>query len=145
MRLFLDANVFFAGCLSKDGASAFVLQLARRERFELVASRLVLLETERNLRQKTSAAALKSFHGFLRQVRVRVVPQPNEEAMKPYEGMIALKDLPVFVSAVVAKADSFLTLDRKHFLSTGVAAKIKKPGILSPADFLRNVYLKGKI
>ena len=145
MRIFLDANVFFAGCMSKDGASAFVLELARRRRIELVASRLVLREADRNLRRKASPAALKAFHRFLQQVKIRVVLTPAEEAMKAYERMVDPKDLPVLAASVASQADFFLTLDRKRFLSSGVVARIKKPHILGPADFLRDIYLKGKI
>lgn len=145
MRIFLDANVFFAGCVSREGASAFVLELARRKRVELIASKLVLREADRNLRLKAPQAALKVFHRFLKRVRVRIVLAPSEEAMKSYEGRVDPKDLPVLVGAIASKSDFFLTLDRKHFLSSELVAKIKKPRILSPADFLRDIYLKGKV
>ncbi|MFH0984155.1 MAG: PIN domain-containing protein [Candidatus Omnitrophota bacterium] len=145
MRIFLNANVFFAGCMSKEGASAFVLELGRRKRMELVASKLVLREADRNLRRKAPPVALKAFHQYLQQVKIRIALTPNGEMMKPYEGMIDPKDLPVLVAAIASEADFFLTLDRKHFLSAGLVAKIKKPRILGPADFLRNFYLKGKI
>src|SRR3989338_8136947 len=98
MRIFPDANVFFAGCMSKDGASAFVLELARRGRVELVASKLVLREADRNLRRKALPAALKAFHRFLQKVKVRVILAPSEETMKSYEGFVDPKDLPVLVA-----------------------------------------------
>ncbi len=145
MRLFLDANVFFAGCLSKDGASAFVLELARKKRVELIASKLVLREADRNLRRKAPPTAQKAFHRLLQQVKVCVVPAPLEEALRPYEGMIENKDLPALAAAIASKADFLLTLDRMHFLPSGLGLRIKKPRLLGPADFLRDIYLKGKI
>jgi len=145
MRIFLDANVFFAGCVSKEGASAFVLELSRRKRVELMVSKLVLREADRNLRRKAPPAALKTFRRFLQQTNVHVVVSSAENVTEPFEGMVEPKDLPVLVAAVASKADFFLTLDKKHFLSTGLVGKIKKPRILSPSDFLRDIYLKGKI
>jgi putative PIN family toxin of toxin-antitoxin system len=144
-RIFLDANVFFAGCVSKEGASAFVLELARRKRFELMASKLVLREADRNLRRKAPGASLKTFHRFLQQTKIHIVLASPENVTESFEGMVEPKDLPVLVAAVASKADFFLTLDKKHFLSTGLVGKIKKPRILSSADFLRDIYLKGKI
>lgn len=146
MRLFLDANVFFAGCLSPEGASAFILELARRKRIEIAASRLVLREADRNLRRKAPAPALKTFHQFLQQVKVRVILLPtDEEIVSPYEAMVHPKDLPVLSSAIASKSDYFLTLDRKHFLSSPLVQKLKKPVILGPANFIQNIYLKGKV
>ena len=109
------------------------------------ASRLVLREADRNLRRKAPPVALKAFRRFLQQVKVRVVLTPSDETMRAYEGMVDPKDLPVLAAAVESKVDFFLTLDRRHFLSSGLEERIKKPHILGPADFLRNIYLKGKI
>jgi predicted nucleic acid-binding protein len=131
--------------MSKEGASAFVLELGRRKRIESAASKLVLREADRNLRRKAPPAVLKAFHRFLQQVKVRVVLTPTEETMKPYEGLVDPKDVPVLAASIASQADFFLTLDRKHFLSTDLAGKIKKPRILGPADFLRDFYLKGKV
>jgi putative PIN family toxin of toxin-antitoxin system len=142
--VFLDANVFFAGCVSKDGASAFVLELARRKRIEVHASKLVLREADRNLRQKVLPVVLKVFHRFLQKTRIHIVVTPIEKTMELYQDMIDPKDLPVLAAAIVSKADFLLTLDRKHFLSSGLSEKIKKPRILSPSDFLRDFYLKGR-
>jgi len=145
IRIFLDANIFFAGCVSKEGASAFVLDLAKRKQIEVITSKLVLREADRNLRRKTPPNILKTFHRFLQQTKIHVVLTPLEKALEPFEEMVHPKDLPVFGAAVASESDFFLTLDRKHFLSSGLAAKIKKPRILSPSDFLRDIYLKGKI
>ena len=53
IRVFFDANICFAGFDSPKGASAFVLELARRRKMEVYASKLVLREADRNLRTKS--------------------------------------------------------------------------------------------
>jgi predicted nucleic acid-binding protein len=143
-RVFLDANVYFAGCVSKEGASAFVLELARRKKIELAASKLVLYEADRNLRKKAPASAAKIFRRFLQDVRIRIVP-PTEKTLTAYAQAVESKDVPVLAAAVDSDAAYFLTLDRKHFLSSAIVRSLKKPRIMNPGDFLKEIYLKGKI
>ena len=146
MRVFLDANVYFAGFESSEGASALVLKLARRGKLTILSSRLVLREADRNLRRKSSPSALKAFRRFLQNTKINVVPAPQEEMLKPYEPLIHPKDVPVLAAAVLSKAGFLLTLDRKHFLTSSLSSKLmKKIKIMPPGEFLREVYLKGKI
>ena len=56
-KVFADANVLIAGTSSSSGASSAILRLGEIGIFQLVVSRQVLDETERNLRQKTSPCA----------------------------------------------------------------------------------------
>ena len=65
--------------------------------------------------------------------------------MRPYESCTHPKDLPVLGVALETKVDYLITLDRRHLLSPALLSKIKKLKIILPADFLKNVYLKGKI
>ena len=143
-KVFLDANVYFSGCVSEQGASCLILELARRERIKLAASRLVLLEAERNLRHKSSKAVLKNFHRFLHQTKIQIIPTPKEELQSLYEPLIHPKDLPVLVAAIESKADFLITLDRRHFLTSKILFKIKWIHIMTPGDFLKEIYLKGK-
>ena len=145
IRVFLDANIYFVGFDSPKGASGFILELIRRKKMEAYASRLVLREADRNLRSKSSKAVLKAFRHYLQSVKVRMVPAPDEALFKPYEPYLHPKDLPVLSAALMAKSDFLITLDRRHFLSSHVLSHIKKIKICTPADFLRDVYLKGKV
>ena len=137
IRVFLDANVYFAGTLSNQGASAFLLQLARRNKIHLVATRLVLLEADRNLRKKTSKKTVGAFHHFLRATKISVLPSPTEKIMAKYEDVIHPKDVPVLAAALEVPVDYLLTLDRKHFLTPRVISLGKKVRIMTPTDFLR--------
>ena len=145
IRVFLDANIYFAGVLSKEGASSAVLELGCRGKIALVASRLVLREADRNLRKKSSLRVLKSFHRFLQDTKIEVVPPPDEETFETYAELLHPKDLPVLVAAIESHADYLVTLDKKHFFLPALLSKLKKTKIITPADFLRDVYLKGKV
>ena len=144
-RAFLDANVYFAGFHSSAGASALILELGHRQKLSLVSSKIVLREADRNLRKKSSPAALRAFHRYLQQTKIRVIPAPDEKTSRPYEALIHPKDLPVLVAAVISKAEFFITLDRGHFMKTELLTKMKGMKIITPGDFLHDHYLKGKI
>ena len=135
-RVFLDANVYFAGSASPTGASALILQLILKGRLEAVASRLVLREAERNLRRKRPPKDLKAFHRFLKRAKLHVIPTPPETAWKLYEGIIHPKDVPVLAAAVASKAAYLITLDRRHFLTKTVMENVPEMTILTPGDFL---------
>jgi len=139
LRVFLDANVYFAGSASPAGGSALVLQLILKGRIEATASRLVLREAERNLRRKRPPKDLKAFHQFLKHAKLRVIRTPPETAWKPYEGVIHPKDVPVLAAAVASKATYLITLDRRHFLTKAVTEKVPDLAILTPGDFLREL------
>jgi len=144
-RVFLDANVYFAGVVSEDGASAFILHLAKRKKIVIFASKLVLREADRNLRKKTSSPIAKSFRRFLRDTKIKVAPAPGEETLQEYESFIHPKDVPVLAFAIESKVDFFITLDKKHFFVPAIISKVKKIRIITPGDFIRDFYLKGKV
>ena len=143
LRVFLDANVYFAGSASSTGGSALVLQLILKGRIEVTASRLVLREAERNLRRKRPPKDLKAFHQFLKHAKLRVIRTPPETAWKSYEGIIHPKDVPVLAAAVASKAAYLVTLDRRHFLTKAVSDKVSGLVILTPGDFLRELVRQG--
>lgn len=145
IRLFLDANVYFAGFVSKSGASALVLELARRKKVALFATKLVLREADRNLRKKSSPTVLKAFRRYLQNTKIHIIPAPDEKEFKRYEAYIHPKDLPILVAAIESKADFLITLDRRHFLTTQLLSQVEQIKIITSADFIREIYLKGKI
>ena len=139
IRVFLDANVYFAGCASPSGASALILQLARRGLIRIVASRLVLREADRNLRRKSHRSHAEAFHRLLKATEMTILPAPDEQALARYEAHIHPKDVPVLAAAVEAKADYLVTLDRKHFLTEAVRSHARGIQILTSGDFLKDL------
>lgn len=80
LRVFLDANIYFAGFVSREGASHLLLETVGRGRIHLYSSRLVLREAERNLRLKSTAGNLKSFHRYLQKTKIRVRSFPGRQS-----------------------------------------------------------------
>ena len=139
IRVLLDANVYFAGCASPKGASAFILELARKKEIQVVASRLILREAELNLRLKSTSEAVEIFHRLFKQTELQVIPSPDESTCARYEEIIHPKDVPVLAAAVAAKVDYIVTLDRRHFLNPLVLKEAQPIKILVPGDFLNRV------
>lgn len=70
--VFVDANVLIAGAGSHSGASNAILQLAEVGLFQLVVSRQVLDEAERNVRKKLPRS-LPTFAAMLAQLPLQIV------------------------------------------------------------------------
>ena len=100
ISIFLDANVYFAGIFSKRGASALILELARQRQLDILASQLVLRETERNLRQEAEQKRVSAFHQFLRETKIHILTPLGEEVLTQYEPYIHPKDVPVLATAL---------------------------------------------
>ena len=145
IRVFLDANVYFAGFFSKQGASAVMLELARRKKIELLATQLVLKEADRNLRKKASSEVLTDFRRFLNGTKIQISLPPTEEMRARCESLIHFKDIPILATALEAKVDFLITLDRKHFLTESVLTHSGKTKILTPADFIIQELKRHKI
>ncbi len=139
LRVFLDANVYFAGFLSEEGASSFVLELARKKKIILCASRLVLREADRNLRKKAPPKILKAFRRFLQQTKISIAPPPADMILESCEAYIHPKDVPVLAAVLEAKIDFLITLDRRHFFTPKVLSFSKKIKIVTPAEFLHEL------
>lgn len=136
LRVFLDANVYFAGCVLPQGGSALVLQLARAGRVRVVASRLVLREADRNVRRKSPRSAHTAFRRFVAHTHVTVMPSPSSTTLAQYESAIHPKDVPVLAAAIEAKVDYLVTLDRQHFFTKTVRSRARGMRIVTPGEFL---------
>ncbi len=133
-RLFVDADVLFAGAASpsKHSASLVVLQLAEITLIEALTSQQVITEAERNLAAKLPQA-LPTFR-LLVSRSLQVVPNPQPEELGAYAGAADEKDLPILVAAVREKCPWLVTFNVRHF----------QPGhprvaVLRPGDFIRRV------
>jgi predicted nucleic acid-binding protein len=113
-RVFVDANVLIAGADSTSGASNAVLKLAEVGLFQLVVSRQVLDEAERNLRKKLPRA-LPNFAAQMACLHLEIVPDPTPDETRPWEMIIEAKDAPILCAAVKASVNRFLTLNTRHF------------------------------
>lgn len=140
MKVFLDANVYFAGAMSSEGASAMVLKLAKMGKIEIFANHLVLLEAERNLAQKADQKILERFHHDLQQIPIHMIHSVEQKVLVKYQALINFKDAPILAAAVETGIDYLITLDRRHFLVPKILSHSPKIKILTPGDFLKEFF-----
>ena len=146
MKVFLDANVFFAAAGSPTGGSAFVLELAKQKKIRVVTVAYALVEAERNIQQKLGEKALDRYHQNLLEVgpEVQNIDNVPMNVAKTLEQLLPLKDVPILLGAMLSDASFLLTLDRKDFLDNkkleGSKLSFK---IVTTGDFLQK-YLENR-
>ncbi len=136
-RLFLDTSVWIAAAASLEGASALVLAFCRHRHARAVASRPVLLEAERNIREKLGEDALLRFYREVAGAGVELVQAATPEEIAAQARIIPPKDAHVLAAALKGNITALLTLDRKHFLIPSVLHADLPFQIMTPRDFLR--------
>jgi predicted nucleic acid-binding protein len=135
-KLFIDASVFVAAAASPAGGSAAVLELGRRGRVRLLTSRLVLVEAERNTRQKLPTEALLGFYQYIGTLPIKITASVTEAEIARAARIVAEKDAHVLAAATKSRADVLLTLDRRHLLTP--AAQSYSPVLIqTPGGFLQ--------
>lgn len=134
LRVFVDADVLFAGCASpsEHGASLVLLRMAEITLIEAVVSQQVLAEVERNLQAKLPKA-LPAFRLVVSRC-LQVVPDPSPSDVQAHAGLAEAADLPILVAARQAGCPWLVTFNTRHY----------KPGhadvlVLPPGDFLLRV------
>lgn len=138
-RLFLDANVWFAAAASRTGASAYVLTLCKQQVAQVVSSRLVLLEAERNIQAKLGSEALLQFYQDLSGLDVDIGAAPTAREIAAQAMIIRAKDAHVIASALKGAVHALLTLDRRDFFVPSVLEAGLPFEVMTPGDFLRRL------
>lgn len=131
MRLFLDTSVLLAACGSATGASRYVCERGADHGWNLLSSGYCLNETLRNL-SKLDAGAAAAWQSAV---------TPNLEvvsdALSLDQALVfpKTKDRPVVISALAARADALLTLDRADFQRV-LGRQVYGMTVRTPAEFL---------
>ena len=136
-KVFLDANVIFSAVYSETGGSAYILQLAKKDRIKLYSSRLAIKEAERNLREKADIKAVLKFYDLLDEVYMELIDTDRAKAKERFSDFVGEKDSPILDSAIASKADFFITLDKKHFLNRKVLSAKLPVKIVTPSQFIQ--------
>ncbi len=133
-RVFVDADVLFAGAASPSAhsASLVLLQMAEITLLDALTSQQVITEVERNLTQKIPAA-LPAFRLLVDRC-LQVVPDPSRDDLLPYRGLAHPKDLPLLVTAVREQCSWLVTFNLRDYQPGHPDVKIVKPG-----DFILQV------
>ena len=125
-RVFLDANILFSVAYGSPGL-ARLWNLAKKGKYELVASQYVIEEAKRNLDRQEQQDALNRLLS-----EVRVVPEADPTIPCPIP--LPEKDRPVMMAALSCKADYLITGDVTHF-GKHFGKKIQTLRICTPRDF----------
>jgi len=142
-RVFVDANVLFAGAASpsEHGASLVILRMGEITLIEALTSQQVIVEAERNLEEKLPQA-LPAFRLLVSRCLL-VVPDPRPEDLMPHAGIADPKDLPILVAAVREGCPWLVTFNVRHFQPGHPNVTILRPGdfVLHVRDLLAHLSL----
>jgi hypothetical protein len=129
-RIFVDADVLFAGAASpsEHGASVLVLRMAEITLVEALTSEQVIAEAERNLAEKLPRA-LPAFR-LIASRCLRVVPDPSPTDLEPYRGLADPADLPILVAALREGCPWLVTFNLRHYQPGHPGVTVLRPGDL---------------
>ena len=133
-RVFIDADVLFAGAASPNehSASLVILRMAEITLIEAIASQQVITEAERNLQEKMPAA-LPAFQLLVSRC-LRVVADPTADEIKALGKSADPKDLPILAVAVREKCAYLVTYNIRHY-----QPGVKEVSVLKPGDLTQRV------
>ena len=134
--VFIDANILIAGSASRTGASRVVLAQAEYGMIQLVVTRQVLDETERNIRLKLPEVLPVLFE-HLSYLNIQILDDPELEQYERWLPIIEEKDASILEAAVQYAPDYLLTLNSKDF--TPAVAEATGLVILSPGEFVQRI------
>ncbi|HLB61060.1 MAG TPA: PIN domain-containing protein [Patescibacteria group bacterium] len=132
--VFIDSSVFFTAVNSPTGGSAKIFSLSGSQ-FHLCTSRIVLVETERNVRKKLLNLHLPRFFMLSKHVHIlNHIPRAAEIAAA--QRVIAKKDAVILAEAKHASIIYVVTLDVKHFITNDVKQFLHPVKIVTPKELL---------
>lgn len=124
----MDSSVIFTAVNSPTGGSAKLFTL---KKVELLTSKTVLAEVERNVRKKLESYHLDRFFLLAEKLVIRA-GGPEVKLINQAKKVIHPKDAVILAEAKRAKADYLITLDKKHFLTEPVSKFLKPQRVLIP-------------
>jgi predicted nucleic acid-binding protein len=137
IKLFFDASVLIAAAHSPTGGSGYLLEACRRGRFKPVVTRLILIEAERNIKNKLGEEDLLRFYQLLGSVDFTIEPPVSAREIAEYSHLIEEKDAHVLAAAVRSGAQFLLTLDTKHFVTERLGKANLGLIIVTPGHFIK--------
>ncbi len=106
-RVFLDANILFSTAYGSPGLS-MLWKRAEERLCVLFASLYVIEEAKRNLSNEKQINKLKEILS-----NIQITPKADPSLPCPLD--LPVKDRPVLMAAISARADYLITGDLKHF------------------------------
>jgi predicted nucleic acid-binding protein len=129
-RVFIDADVLFAGAASPNehSASNLILRMSELTLIEAVASTQVITEVERNLSEKLPKA-LPAFHLLVSRC-LRIIEDPEPTEIASYGGLADQQDLPILVAAIRSGCGMLAMFNIRHCQPGHPEVMLLKPGRL---------------
>jgi len=133
-KVFIDADVLFAGAASpsKHSASVLILSLSEMSFIDAYTSQQAVTEAARNLKKK-SPQSLPVLH-FLIARSLIVTPNPTKTELKQFIGLAHRDDLPILVAALREGCNWLITFNLRHFRPGHPDLQVRRPG-----DFILRV------
>lgn len=142
IKVFVDTSVLISGLASSTGASGGVLDLCEAEVIQMVISRQVIVEADRNFSAKLPRLH-HHFRQFIHDLKPLMIDDPSPRLVKKAVAFVGRKDASILAAAQEGQVDYLITLDKKHLLSSQGKKDIEMT-IVTPSEFLRifeNLYL----
>lgn len=129
-RVFVDADVLFAGAASPNehSASNLILRMSELTLIEAITSTQVITEVERNLPEKM-AKSLPAFHLLVNR-SLKVVEDPDSTEIDRYAGLANPEDLPILIAALNQGCGFLATFNVRHYQPGHPSIVTLKPGDL---------------
>jgi len=126
-RIFIDADVLFAGSASPNefSASLVILRMAEITLIEAITSDQVITEVKRNLEQKIPAA-MPAFQLLVSRC-LQVVKDPSPDEINSRTGAADPKNLPILAAAVREGCQFLTTYNIRHFQPGVPMVTVMKP------------------
>ena len=133
-KVFLDTSALIAGIISTTGAAREVLRLCEAGGVEILVSRQVLTEADRNLSAKLPVL-IPDYRRLIRRMSPTLVDDPTRKEVAQAARVIHHKDAPILAAAINGEVDYLITWNTRHFLKRAVMKAVPFK-IMTPAEFL---------
>jgi predicted nucleic acid-binding protein len=127
-RVFIDADVLFAGAASpsEHSASLVVLRMAEITLIEAIISQQVITEAERNL-AGYRLNVLPVFQSIVSRC-LRVVADPSPSELDLTRGLADARDVPLLAAAVREACPWLVTFNVRHYQPGHPSVNVVRPG-----------------
>lgn len=141
IKVFFDSSILVAASASKTGGSSYLLGLSRQKKIKGLVSLDSVGEARKNVNLKLGLKRKQRFIFYLKNAKLKLVPEPLAEEIAECEKIIFAKDAPILAAAKKSKANYLVTLNRKHFFQPKVINFAKPLKIVTPKDLIRSSIL----
>ncbi len=112
--VFVGTSVLISGLASSIGVSEAVLDLCEAEVIQMVISRQVIVEADRNFLAKLPRLVSR-FRQFIHDLKPLMIDDPGPSLVKKADAIVGRKDASILAAALEGKVDTFSDVaDLRH-------------------------------